>query len=602
MRALRNLREPLLAALLWSAMALACIGLRDGLGAAMLLWLPAGVAVAAFYATPRNRWPVLAAVLLPVQAGTVWLTGMPMQQAIAFCAAALVQSTIAAQIGRMVLGGRRQVPHRFRHVAGLFAAALLGSLAGALVAFAFQAGQTINQLSSWFLANALGILTLAPVILLLRQELHIGARLQRFKPDRSMISFMLGCSICALIALQIDHLALQPLLFAGVVMATVRYGQIAPLLVILIYAGVGTALSIMKGSPTPFMEATAAEATVMLQSWLLAMLATVLPIAAMLLKRQDLQCELVRRNAEMRSSLMLFNLAEDTAGMGRWWLNLRTGEQDWSPKMLELNGLSRSLAPDPGDVRSRLPDGGEEVFRQIALNRDTSGTYSFIYRIRPPNQLERILRMAMRNEFDGDGERFAVFGVAVDVTRQVRRENALEAAHARAVQLAAEAQKLANTDPLTRLPNRRCTFDRLETMAVFAENSGTPFSVILFDIDHFKTVNDLHGHQAGDAVLQDVAEISRQHARRADIVGRVGGEEFLWLVADTPQRGVRQLAERLRTSVEQGRAGSSLPKVTVSMGLAHFREGDTCQSLLARADAALYRAKDSGRNRVKRAA
>nr|WP_237392465.1 GGDEF domain-containing protein [Aurantiacibacter rhizosphaerae] len=170
------------------------------------------------------------------------------------------------------------------------------------------------------------------------------------------------------------------------------------------------------------------------------------------------------------------------------------------------------------------------------------------------------------------------------------------------MQLASEAQKLANTDPLTQLPNRRCTFDRLESMIVMAEDGGTPLSVILFDVDHFKAVNDGYGHQVGDAVLQEMADLARKQVRQGDIVGRIGGEEFVWLVPGAQSKVARQLAERLRECVEEGTSASSLPKVTISVGLAHFRSGDTGQSLMARADAALYAAKDNGRNQVKRAA
>jgi len=601
-RDLRFLGEPLLAGAVWAVLALASDALRDQLGAVLLLWAPSGVAVAAFLGTRRSRWAILAAVLLPIQAVAVWLVGTPIDHAFAYSVASLVQSIIAAQLGIMALGGRRSVPRRFRQVGGLFVAAVLGALAGALVAIPFRAEQTLAEFAWWFLANVLGMLTVTPLLLLARQELGLGPKVQQFAFERSLVPFLLGGAVLALVALQVSQVALMPLLVAGIVLATVRYGQQASLLLILIYAAIGTWLSVVTGTPMPLLPMPAAQATLVLQSWLLAMLATVLPIAAMLLKRQELQYELQERNLQMQQSLMLFNLAEETAGIGRWRLNLVDGTQDWSPQMLEMNGLSRSLAPDPGDVRGRLPDGGEELFRQIARHRDEQDTYSFTYRVRPSHRLERVLRMAMRNEFDRYGKRVAVFGVAMDVTEQVRREEALDNARSRAMRLASEAQKLANTDPLTTLPNRRCTFDRLESMVVVAENCGSPLSAILFDIDHFKSVNDTHGHGVGDAVLQQVADMARAQSRRGDIVGRIGGEEFVWLVAGMSGQTVRQLAERLRCAVEKGLKGSNLPGVTISVGLAHFRPGDTCESLLARADAALYEAKGAGRNQVKRAA
>ena len=99
-----------------------------------------------------------------------------------------------------------------------------------------------------------------------------------------------------------------------------------------------------------------------------------------------------------------------------------------------------------------------------------------------------------------------------------------------------------------------------------------------------------------------VAELARRQARQSDVVGRIGGEEFVWLLPGADSAGARTLAERLRRAVEAGIDGSALPQVTVSVGLAQFARGDDAQELLARADAGLYEAKEQGRNQVRRAA
>ncbi len=599
----RVLREPLLAGIIWSLTALFCLALRDELGGVILVWVPSGVAVAAFYVVRRRHWAALALVLLPIKALTISSTGIPLAEATVYAISSIVQSAIVAILSTMALGGRSKIPRRFRQLGGAFAGAIAGCLAGAAIALPFRDQQTVGEFSWWFMANVLAIIIFAPVLLhLVRKLTARGHDVARSGLEPSILPLLLACAGLALVALQVSQVTLMPLLVAAMVMAAVRYGQMASLLVVLVYAICATALSIVEGSPMPYLAVPAGEATLVLQTWMFIMLATALPIAASLLKRQQLQRELIARNREMRESLMLFDLAEETASIGRWRLDLVTGEQDWSPKMLEMNGLPRSLAPDPGDMRHRLPDGGSEVFGQIARNQETVGTYTFIYRIRPTNQLERVLRMTMLNEFDQRGERTAVFGVAMDVTEQVRREEALDVARSRALRLATEAQKLANTDPLTGLPNRRCTFSKLDSMTLVAENCGSPLSAMLFDIDYFKTVNDTHGHQVGDEVIQQVAEIARAQARKGDVVGRIGGEEFVWLTAGAQDGGARLLAERLRQAVEQGFAGLRLPPVTISVGLAYFRPGDDCESLLARADAALYEAKDAGRNRVQRAA
>jgi len=309
-----------------------------------------------------------------------------------------------------------------------------------------------------------------------------------------------------------------------------------------------------------------------------------------------------RRDTARRDGLATLRLAERLAGIGCWHYDIRSGRQTWSEQMLEINGLPRELAPDPGNLRELLPDGGDALFSEIARHRDNREPYSFDYRVRPPGSPERVLRIIVTNEFDGAGRRTAVFAVALDVTEQVRREEALELARVRAVTLAAEAQKLAMTDALTGLANRRCTLDWLTRLLRASNWDGTPLALVIFDIDHFKSINDCFGHATGDAVLTRVAGLARQQCRDDDLIGRIGGEEFVWILPDVGPPRARELAERLRAGIAHGSAEGDLPRVTVSMGLAQFRAGDTAEKLLARADAALYVAKESGRNKVHRAA
>jgi diguanylate cyclase (GGDEF)-like protein len=123
-----------------------------------------------------------------------------------------------------------------------------------------------------------------------------------------------------------------------------------------------------------------------------------------------------------------------------------------------------------------------------------------------------------------------------------------------------------------------------------------PLSIIMVDIDHFKSINDGHGHQAGDSVLIAVANALQSHIRKADLLGRWGGEEFL-LVCNSPLADATALAEKLRRAL-QGHAVDSVGQVTASFGVSSYRPGDTSQTLIGRADAALYLSKATGRNKV----
>ncbi|HML53573.1 MAG TPA: diguanylate cyclase [Solidesulfovibrio magneticus] len=160
-----------------------------------------------------------------------------------------------------------------------------------------------------------------------------------------------------------------------------------------------------------------------------------------------------------------------------------------------------------------------------------------------------------------------------------------------------ELERRSRTDPLTGLANRTHLDAVLRQEADRAERYGRPFAVILFDVDHFKAVNDVHGHLAGDKVLQTLADTARATVRGCDLVGRWGGEEFLVLCPETDADAALILAERLRVAVREQPFETGHVQ-TVSLGVAAFVSGDSVDSLLIRADGAMYRAKNAGRGRA----
>jgi diguanylate cyclase (GGDEF)-like protein len=165
-----------------------------------------------------------------------------------------------------------------------------------------------------------------------------------------------------------------------------------------------------------------------------------------------------------------------------------------------------------------------------------------------------------------------------------------------------QAERLATTDGLTGLTNRRTLNTQLVARVREAQRYHRPLSLLLLDIDHFKKVNDTHGHPAGDAVLRGVSAVARAQARETDLVARYGGEELAVVLPETDAAGARAIAERLRAAVE-GTAHATTEqgslRVTVSVGVATWPGGgQTPDELLTTADRALYRAKQTGRNRV----
>jgi len=156
----------------------------------------------------------------------------------------------------------------------------------------------------------------------------------------------------------------------------------------------------------------------------------------------------------------------------------------------------------------------------------------------------------------------------------------------------------ASVDTLTGLPNRRGVARSLDDAMAHVRGGGR-YAVLLLDVDHFKSINDLLGHQTGDRALAQIGRIIAENVRGVDVAGRFGGEEFLVLLRDASRERALQVAERLRGAVEaSGLTYADGKPVTVSAGVAYARAGDTSGEVVERADRALYRAKNAGRNRV----
>ncbi len=182
----------------------------------------------------------------------------------------------------------------------------------------------------------------------------------------------------------------------------------------------------------------------------------------------------------------------------------------------------------------------------------------------------------------------ALGGLANDLITEQRRM------HGEARRL----RDLAVTDPLTGIANRRALADGLDEVLATTLASGATLSVVMIDLDHFKSVNDDYGHAAGDAVLSATADVLRVAGRQGDLVTRYGGEEFVVVLADCGASEALAWAERARVRLRETGMPGIDRQVTASLGVATSTGGETAAVLLSRADAAMYRAKAAGRDRV----
>jgi len=163
-----------------------------------------------------------------------------------------------------------------------------------------------------------------------------------------------------------------------------------------------------------------------------------------------------------------------------------------------------------------------------------------------------------------------------------------------------QAMKMAYTDPLTKTNNRAALNDTLQREIKLAKRHSSPLSLIFFDIDHFKDINDNYGHECGDITLSSAAHCIKEAVRGSDIVFRYGGEEFVILLSDTNLEGAKLMAERIRKNIESHTIayGMETLKLTASLGISSLRGTDKSDAFLKRADSAMYKAKENGRNQV----
>ena len=160
-----------------------------------------------------------------------------------------------------------------------------------------------------------------------------------------------------------------------------------------------------------------------------------------------------------------------------------------------------------------------------------------------------------------------------------------------------QAERMAAIDPLTYTYNRRKFSELLDEEIKRVERDDRSFSIVMLDIDHFKKINDTHGHDVGDSVLRGMAKLIRENIRDKDILARYGGEEFVIILPERNLRAARAVAERIRKVIESAHF-DKVGHVTISAGVSDFVQGDNRKSVFKKADNALYIAKNQGRNRV----
>ena len=286
----------------------------------------------------------------------------------------------------------------------------------------------------------------------------------------------------------------------------------------------------------------------------------------------------------LRESEQRLKLATEAARIGVWELCLADGTFRWDPLMCRIYGVPESEAPSHYEawLAFILPEHQDRIRR---LDRDPPSPgerRETEFRIRRKDGRVRYIRAVWQCLEDGSGEPARLVGTNEDVTEQRELQEELEyrAAH----------------DPLTDLCNRAKIQQLMRAAQAQFHRHGTPFALLLFDVDHFKQINDHYGHAAGDAVLWHLARRIESVLREDDQLGRWGGEEFMIVASHADEQGALALGERVRRRVCDT-PFEGIGYVTISIGIATADESASLQMLERRVDRALYAAKTSGRNR-----
>lgn len=296
----------------------------------------------------------------------------------------------------------------------------------------------------------------------------------------------------------------------------------------------------------------------------------------------------LREADEARQSL---DYAQQMAHLGNWAWDMNSNEISWSDEVYRIFGDEpKSYQATYELFLAKIhPDDRSQVEAAVMKSLKTGQAYEIEHRIVLAEDTLRYVKEKGEVKKSAGGKTIGMVGTVQDVTDIILLQNKL--------------RNLATTDELTGAANRRQLFSRAEALLQKAIRYKNAFSVLFFDLDHFKEINDSYGHPAGDEVLQQLTAIVQSLLRDTDILARYGGEEFCILTPETDEQNAAVLAERIRSSIESQeitlKTGTSL-KLTVSVGVTDFRDTDTVSTLIERADQAVYRAKQLGRNRVYR--
>ncbi|WP_428629878.1 diguanylate cyclase [Sphingopyxis sp.] len=552
------------------------------------IWPPSGYFLALLLLMPvRARIAAFAAMAL-ASVGANMAEGIQATAAMAYTVANAAEAAIALWLVR------RHEPNEMsfmvpRAVGRFCIAALTASAVSAVIATVLT-GKGFDFLLSWMTTVALGMLIVTPPIVMLARM--VGSNALHNTSTAMKIEAIALLTVAAFLTGACFSQSEFPVTFlpcVALIIASYRLGPFGAAAGMLIVAIIASLLTGQGFGPIAAMHESQKVEVLFLQFYLVTMLFIALPLAALLVVQRRLAKRLEQSNRWLLQ-------AEAAALVGHWRVDLVRWTIQWSDQTYRVHGLEPGIPVDVDySVAQYLPEDRVAVQKVLTDAVRSGEPFVFQGRIMRADGEIRHVKSHGSIEMGRRGKAIGIFGTVQDVTETVENARVLEAARS-------AAERIANTDLLTGLPNRRHTLAFMDQALRRAEQDGAPLAVAIFDIDHFKQINDVHGHAVGDEVIRWVGQRAKASLRDDDMVGRYGGEEFVCILQGRSAMSAELVAERVRKAVQVDAEGSDLPNTTVSIGLAIYAGEPSIEDLLQRADKALYAAKREGRNRLRMAA
>lgn len=551
-------------------------------GGVACLWIANGLLIAVLIGLPFRRWAWPIATCSVATFIATALFGFGPAGALPFMLFNIGEALISATL--LVRWGRKDA---FESVAQLGSFVLAVGIIGP-AAMTLPAATTAVLLSdtdfwsnalNYFLAHALGSLTFTPIVAMI-----LAGDAGRWIAAAGSRRLAEGGGLLLLVAVTSFGVFSQtslPLLFLPIlpiVYSTFRLGRLGAAAAVMILTTIGGVLTAQGFGPIFLLHGTAVTHAQFLQFYLAATMLSALPIAADLSRRDRLYRQIQESEARFR---LITEHATDIVMTTR-----RDGTIRYvSPSIGQLGGYLPETLIGRSAIRLVAPQDRDHVRAEHARALQRPGEVaSFEYRALTAGGGERWFESNIRAILDADG---AIEGV-ISVIRDIDRRKAIEV----------ELAKAAATDVLTGLANRRAFATEFDLRLADGSDGGC---VALFDIDHFKRINDRYGHEAGDRVIQAFGRVARRHVREHDLVARLGGEEFGIILPGANSLQGFEICETLRRALgaEQIDIGNGeTVTMTVSAGVAMFTCAQHREDVMRAADIALYQAKGTGRDRL----